>query len=154
MENLEKLNPRQVMSIYVANLRALASVHQYNHWSVNNKNFYGNHLLLERLYDKVNKLVDEAAEKCIGLFGGLDNINYCLIAKKYDVKPGESSEKYIKSSLMAEEDFQKLAKEIYEHLRDHTDALTLGLDDMIMSHASDLEVHVYLLKQTLSSEKE
>jgi len=145
-------SPVQLMSEYVDHLRALVMVHQNNHWETSGNNFYGNHLLFQRLYEGVLELADEAAEKTIGVFDTIIQGDVSGIVKRYSVeKPAPSMvgpDAYIKSSLKAEDDFQTLARKVYLNLKDSS-SLTLGLDDMIMSHSSRSEVHTYLLKQSL-----
>jgi len=62
------LNQRVVANL-LAMLRALAWNYQTSHWQAVGENFYGDHLLFERLYGNVQKEIDSIAEKAIGLFG-------------------------------------------------------------------------------------
>lgn len=144
-------DPRKLMSAYVGFLRVLYLVHQNNHWEVSGSNAYGNHLLFERVYDGVEELLDEAAEKCIGVYGGLDSLNIDSIIDKFKVKDSSDPNAYVKSSLAAEKAFQALAEKTYQALKDSS-TLTLGVDDMIMSQYSKSEVHTYLLQQALKEE--
>jgi hypothetical protein len=91
-------------------------------------------------------MVDEAAEKAIGIYDKLLKGDVASIVNKYEVERTDDPDAYIKSSLEAEEDFQKLAEKVYHTLKEMS-TLTLGVDDMIMSHVSKSEVHSYLLKQ-------
>lgn len=131
-----------LMSEYVAHLRALYMVHQNAHWESKGSSFYGNHLLFQRLYTAVQELTDEAAEKCIGVYGELKHIDTQSIVDKYQDMD------FVEASLEAEKDFQALADATYKELKSGS-VLTLGVDDMIMSHVSKSEVHTYLLQQLL-----
>ena len=139
-------DPAKLMSMYVNHLRALYMVHQQNHWETSGNNAYGNHLLFQRLYEGVQEMVDEAAEKTIGVYDKLSKGDVTSIVKKYEVELTDDPDAYVKSSLDAEIDFQELAEKAYHALKE-TSTLTLGVDDMIMSHVSKSEVHSYLLKQ-------
>lgn len=141
-------DPAQIMSEYLDHLRAMYMVHQNNHWETNGNNYYGNHLLLQRIYEGVSELVDEAAEKIVGVYGKIHQGDVSEIVKKYQVELTEDPDAYIKSSLEAEKDFQQLAEKTYHTLKDSS-TLTLGVDDMIMSQVSKSEVHTYLLQQAL-----
>jgi len=141
-------DPAKLMSMYVDHLRALYMVHQQNHWETNGNNAYGNHLLFQRLYEGVEELVDEAAEKTIGVYDKLSKGDVTSIVKKYEVELTDDPDAYVKSSLDAERDFQQLAEKVYHTLKE-TSTLTLGVDDMIMSQVSKSEVHAYLLQQAL-----
>ena len=133
----------KILSMYVATLRALVLVHQQNHWATQH---YGDHLLFERLYDDVTGMVDDAAERVVGLCGSLlFQGTEAAIAKKFEPKDDKLIS-FVNSSLDAEKAFQEVAKSTYSTLKEK-DVLTLGLDDLIMSQASEGEVHLYLLQQ-------
>lgn len=139
-----------VAALYIATLKAIAQIHQHSHWTTRGDNFYGDHLLFERLYDSALENMDTAAEKSIGLFGSqvldyemqVNLLNKVLM--KYKNLEGSPAE----MSLAIEKDFLKLSKDAYNCF-DKEGKLTLGLDDMIMSIASQREESVYLLQQLL-----
>lgn len=140
----------KVGALYIASLKALALIHQHNHWTTKGVVFYSDHKLFERIYEDTLKNLDEAAEKFMGLFGD-PCLNYDLQAEllnrvllKYKNLEGSP----IQMSLAAEKDFLKFSKDAYNCFEEEGN-LTLGLDDMIMSIASKREEAVYLLQQTL-----
>lgn len=132
-----------LMSAYVAFLRALYLIHQEGHWKAKE---YGNHLLFQRLYEGIQESADEAAERVIGLFGDIPNQTELI----NEIKAKFTAENHIENSLRAEKGFLDLSKKTYNQLKDNN-AITLGLDDLIMSLASKSEVHVYLLQQALKT---
>lgn len=148
MEKVYKL-----ANLYVATLRAIYLIHQHNHWTTKGSTFYGDHLLFEKLYTGAGEDADTAAEKMVGLFGekGLDfeiQIEYMnKIVSKYSSLDGNP----LKMSLTIEKDFLKLSESFYDAMESEK-AMTLGLDDMIMSIASKHEEFCYHLQQTLNSE--
>ncbi len=137
---------------YVAFLRALYLLHQNHHWVSQGQNFYGNHLLFQRIYESTQTNVDSAAEKIIGVFGadnlGLQEQNN-LIKEFLDTY--QTSDSIIENSLKAEKDFLQFGEKFYTALKEN-DKMTLGLDDMIMSIANDRETSVYLLKQAMGKD--
>lgn len=140
----------KVAALYIATLKAMALIHQHNHWTVKGAPFYGDHLLLERLYDSTLEDLDLAAEKYVGLFGD-SVLSYDLqtdllnkVLSKYSKLEGSPLE----MSLAVEKDFIKFSKDAYNCFEEEG-KLSLGLDDMIMSIASNREESVYLLQQTL-----
>lgn len=140
----------QVAALYIATLKAIALIHQHNHWTTKGQYFYGDHLLFERLYKSTLEDLDLAAEKFIGLMGD-SYLNYDLqadllhkILLKYKNLEGSPAE----MSLNVEKDFLKFSKDAYNCFKQEG-KLTLGLDDMIMAIASQREESVYLLQQTL-----
>lgn len=140
----------KVAALYIATLKAMALIHQHNHWTTRGIAFYGDHLLLERLYDSTLEDLDLAAEKYVGLFGDAV-LSYDLqtellnkVLSKYSKLEGSPLE----MSLAVEKDFIKFSKDAYNCFEEEG-KLSLGLDDMIMSIASNREESVYLLQQTL-----
>jgi DNA-binding ferritin-like protein len=138
----------KIAGLYVATLKALALIHQHNHWTTKGDAFYGDHLLFERLYNATLETLDLAAEKFIGLFGD-QAISYDLQADllhKVLLKYKNLEGSPVQLSLAAEKDFIKFSQVAYNGFEDE-DKLTLGLDDMLMSIASKHEEAVYLLQQ-------
>lgn len=140
----------KVAALYVATLKAMAQIHQHNHWLCKGDSFYGNHLLFKRLYDSTLEDLDKAAEKFIGVFGEecLDYNLQATLLNKVLCRYSELEGSCAKMSLAIEKEFIKFSKSAYECF-EKENTLTLGLDDMIMNIASNREESVYLLKQTL-----
>lgn len=139
---------------YVAFLRALYLLHQNHHWLTSGPNFYGNHLLFERIYKTAQEDADLAAEKLIGLFGQdhlviqshADLIKECL--EQYS-----DSKDLVRNSLLAEKGFLEFSKEFYDELKGSTkEKLSMGLEDMLFAIGSNHETSVYLLKQVLGDD--
>lgn len=145
----------KVGALYVATLKALALIHQHNHWTVKGGSFYGDHLLFERLYNSTLENLDLAAEKFIGVFGD-QCLSYDLQADllhKVQIKYSNLEGSPVQMSLEAEKDFLKFSKDAYNCFEEEG-KLTLGLDDMIMAIASKREEAVYLLRQSLDGKRE
>jgi DNA-binding ferritin-like protein len=142
---------KEICAKYVAFLRALYLLHQNHHWLTCGANFYGNHLLFERIYKVAQESADLAAEKFIGVFG-----HEALGVPVHGKLMHELLEKFdgnnlAKSSLDAEKEFLDFSKLIYDEL-EKQGKMSLGVDDMIMSIASNHEGNVYLLKQILGDD--
>jgi DNA-binding ferritin-like protein len=136
----------ELCGYYTAFLRCLYLQHQNAHWLTHGNDFYGNHLLFERIYKSAAENADLAAEKFIGLFG-LDTIDphsqaqmIGKILEKY------SSDKILENSLAMEQKFLSFSEKFYSVV-EKDGKMSLGLDDMIMHIASNREGAVYLLKQ-------
>src|SRR5574338_1361252 len=97
----------KVAALYVATLKAIALIHQHNHWTTKGLTFYGDHLLFERLYNSTLKDVDLAAEKFMGLMDDsvldYDTQNDLLhkVLSKYSKLEGSP----VEMSLAVEKDF-------------------------------------------------
>src|SRR5271165_2847716 len=150
MEKCEK-----TAALYVASLKAMSLIHQHNHWTTHGLTFYGDHLLFERLYKSTLENLDTAAEKFIGLFGSsyLDYDLQADLLHKVLLKYKDLEGSPAQLSLAVEKDFLKFSKDAYNSFEEE-DRLTLGLDDMLMSIASDRETSCYLLQQLLNGAKE
>jgi len=138
----------KLMNNYIAYIQAVYAIHQFSHWLCKSPQFYGNHLLFQRIYEAAGDRLDAAVEKTIGVFGN-DAINpndQMATLKKLVGK--YSSEDHLTNSLAIEEAFLSVAKETYEALKESND-ITLGLDDLIMAQCNEAETSVYLLKQAM-----
>lgn len=136
----------QVANLYIAMLRTIALVHHFNHWTAKGSNFYGDHLLFQRIYESALEDLDGAGEKFMGVLENcLDyDLQTTLIAKllnKY--KPNND---IVDQSLSIEKDFLKLNKEARACF-EKAGKLSLGLDDMLAAISSSREEAVYLLQQ-------
>ena len=146
MEKTASIKPADMASLYVAYLRALYQIHQNNHWKTKGDNFYGNHLLFQRLYEETQGMADGAAEKAMGVFGELDvrPETIAQITEKFNADNYKGDT--VQSSLNAEKGFQALSRQFYDTLEE-AGALSLGWDDAIMANANTSESHIYLLQQ-------
>jgi DNA-binding ferritin-like protein len=143
----------KIGALYIASLKALALIHQHNHWTAKGVAFYSDHLLFERLYNDTLKNLDLAAEKFQGLFKDqcLDYDMQADMLHKVLVKYKNLEGSPIQMALEAERDFLKFSQDAYNCFEEEG-KLTLGLDDMIMSIASKREEVVYLLQQSLTDD--
>jgi DNA-binding ferritin-like protein len=141
---------QELSCFYISLLRTIAIVHQSHHWLARGDNFYGNHLLFDRIYKTAAEDSDLAAEKFIGLFGNSAlnlNLQAKIMGKLLEEYTGED---LIKVSMDIENRFLKFSENIYKEIK-NDGKLSLGLDDMLMSIASNREGAVYLLGQVLNS---
>lgn len=131
---------------YLALTRLLAIVFQHSHWKCKGTNFYGNHLLLQRIYGDAAVLVDGVAEKLIGVWGNdaLQHSNQLsIMASAFEAFSGDDP---MENALGVTELFLEFSDDMYNRLKEMNE-LTLGVDDMIMANASKVEEFAYLLKQ-------
>jgi DNA-binding ferritin-like protein len=147
-QNMEKCE--KTAALFVASLKAISLIHQHSHWTSRGIAFYSDHQLFERLYQSALEDLDEAAEKFIGLFGDayLDYDLQADLLHKVLLKYKNLEGSPVEMSLGATKDFLKFCKDAYNCFEEEGN-LTLGLDDMIMSIASNHETSVYLLQQVL-----
>jgi len=58
--------PMAELGAVVSLLRAASIVHQSHHWQTRGGNFYGDHLLFDRIYNESLPLIDSVAERAVG----------------------------------------------------------------------------------------
>jgi DNA-binding ferritin-like protein len=140
----------KIAALYVATLKAMTLILQHCHWTSRGDAFYGDHLLFERLYNKAQENLDLAAEKFVGLFSS-KVLSYDLqtdllkgVLDKYSDLEGSPAQ----MALATQKDFLKFSQQAYDTF-EKEQQLTLGLDDSIMTIASDREEAAYLLQQLL-----
>lgn len=136
----------ELTNLYVAYLRAIYLTHQNSHWVSKGKEFYGNHLMFERIYKSSSEDADAAAEKMIGVFGddALDpKLQSQFISKLLEKVSGEDP---VETSLNVEKQFLEFSTKFYNTIKSEG-KMTQGLDDMILTIANNREGACYLLGQ-------
>ena len=148
MERIEEIS-----ALYVAMLQSIYLTHKRSHWRSAGENFYGKHLLLDRIAKTAEDDADLAAEKLIGHFGSevVDHdMQSQFIGRTLKLF---SDEEPIRASLEAENKFLTYSKKFMEIL-EKEGKLTPGLSNCIEQIADNREGAVYLLQQSLKNQKE
>lgn len=126
-------------------LQALSWCYRHQHWTAKGDPYYGDHLLYQRLYESVDEEIDALAEKIQGSLEDLDVLNQARVMLSI-VESTPNTGNPSKDMLVAELAFQKLIRKVYEHMKTNN-TLSLGMDDFLMSMASEHETNMYLLRQ-------
>ena len=147
-------NPLQPMSHLLAFMQALALVHQTHHWQSRGGHFYGDHLLFGRLYEDSGPLIDQVAEKSVGV-GSVDlvaayhqveeigRLVQAIYGNPTDAPPPQT---LVEVSLRAETAFLKFIADVLAML-ERDGGLTHGISNLLEGVADKHEEFVYLLKQ-------
>jgi DNA-binding ferritin-like protein len=146
--------PLSELAAILAFLRAEAMVHQSHHWQTRGTTFYGDHLLYDRLYDDVQKLIDRVAERAVGaghhiLAHPLMHSYHAavLVRVMYEGAPLDPSPSdYALLSLRMVHRFLAFEKMVYAIL-DERGQLSHGTDNLLQEIADKHEEHIYVLKQ-------
>lgn len=136
---------QKIISLYVAFLKGLYLIHQNCHWKSEGNDYYGNHLMFQRLYEGTQEDLDEAAEKTIGIYEILSDMPDVVKALTIKFSPENYENNCVQAGVDAEKMFLKLSEIVYNKLKESK--ITLGVDDMLMSIANKHETHLYLLQQ-------
>lgn len=149
------------------------------HWRVRGSSFYGDHLLFQRLYSgdeggpDLDSQIDKLAEKMVAKYGPYsvqiyphkdDTFHHTSLISKIDYALEDSSGKFVdetykfvsdcpfRQAIQIEKSIQKVISYCYNELKKNN-SLSLGMDDFLMSLASERETAMYLLKQRVDSSK-
>lgn len=149
-----KRNPKNLRTAMVellALLQAAYLTYRADHWTVRGDDYYGNHLLLQRIYEQAEKHVDSIAERIVGYWGG-DAIDEQEQGRMIQEAMSDfSSGKPLEDSLLAAKTVREKLREVYDVMQ-AGEKQPLGLDDLLMSISSEKDEHVYLLQQALGVE--
>ena len=128
-------------------LRALAHIYQYMHWRSAGTNYYGDHLLYERLYNSVEGEIDPVAEKVLGITNDsksihpIEDMKYTSAIVTRFIKGEFNPESFAEIGLAAEKELIKLIEKMMSG--DQSD----GVENMLQGIADKHEGHLYLLQQ-------
>ncbi len=144
------------LAALLAFLRAINVVHQTHHWQARGPSSYQDHLMFERIYDATLKMVDQLAERAVGLGAPvlvnavIQGTHQLLIIKDlYNGAPVEPNpEQCVLISLKGALRFLVLLGLVRDLLAKKA-MLTPGLDNLLQGLADKSEEFVYLLKQRL-----
>ena len=134
---------------FLAITEALQMLQHSHHWQTKGENFYGDHLLYQRLYETILGEIDLIGEKLIGVSKEVGLTNYFKRVKAMEVflKAVTHSEKpYIMVSHDAELAYVRLGGELMDKLQ-QSGLLTRGLEQMLGNVLDKHEEHIYLLDQ-------
>ena len=155
----------------LVHLRALQWVYWTTHWQVSGDTFYGDHLLLNRLYagrgggPKINDQIDDLGERMVAYFGA-ESVNPALINRKvHEVLLWDHGEwMYMPTAPGLEEGtfgqlyslevrLQGAIRRAWEANQKSGTYMSLGLDDYLMSLANERDTAIYLLGRRLGGKK-
>ncbi len=144
-------NPTLDLQQILAALRALRWSYHTKHWMVSGGHFYGDHLLFERLYSgkpSLDDAADSLAEKMVAQLGpaSVSSRSIWPLAGDFLDRGMATSECPYQQSLAMEQEAQLLLARAHTSLKQRG-ALSLGMDDLLMSLANEREQAIYLLKQ-------
>lgn len=143
---------KETLASLLAHAQMSYAAYQMLHWKVAGKSFYGNHLMLQRLYEESQAYTDSLGERLLGLEGDDLDLSLADQATRVDVLmkkvAGDEDAAVIDTALKVATALHKQLAKAYDTIKAQ-DMMTLGLDDLIMATSSKVEEHMYLLQQAL-----
>lgn len=143
------------LAAFLAVTEALQMLEHSHHWQTKGENFYGDHLLYQRLYEAVLAEIDLIGEKLIGVSkeAGLTNYFKRVRAMEMFLKAVTHSEKpYAVVTHDAELTYVRLGEELMDKLQ-QSGLLTRGLEQMLGNILDKHEEHIYLLDQRVKQSR-
>lgn len=145
----------QSFALLLAHTRALADLAQSFHWRTTGGNYYGDHLLFERIYNETYEQIDGIAEKGIGTTGNdriVDPIAQVSVIHSMldrmtskDVQPQQFPAVLMKA-VNAQISMISMSLKVMEHAGELSD----GIDNLFQGLADLHEGHVYLLQRRIA----
>ncbi len=149
----------------LAHLRALQWLYWTTHWTSKGPNFYGDHLLLQRLYEgkdggpNINEEIDALGERMVAYLGP-EYVNPLAINDKVqsalrnataasDPTGSTLNVDPLKVLSMLERRLQGSIKKAWKANSAHEASFSLGVDDFLMGLAKERDTAIYLLQQRL-----
>jgi DNA-binding ferritin-like protein len=147
------------LAALLACMRAVNLVHQTHHWQTRGPQFYGDHLMFERLYNETLEMIDTLAERTVGsgtpslVNPVIQSTHVLLIIKSlYNGAPMEATpDQCALLSLKGVLRSLVLLQLVYGVL-EKKQMLSHGTDNMLQGIADKQEDFVYLLKQRVGGD--
>lgn len=140
-----------LMSTILSFAEALEEMYEHMHWRASGPNYYGDHLLYERLYEDIDDEVDLLAEKAVGIFGSdtigpNKTVEETAHITKNLISDDASSDEFPNLAIDAEKKFIKVVSEALKVMSEDDEA-TDGIDNLLQGVVDKHEEHLYLLQQ-------
>ena len=138
---------------FLAVTEGLQMLHHSHHWQTKGENFYGDHLLFQRLYEAILAEIDLIGEKLIGVSQDVSLTNYFKRVKAMEMylkAVTHSDQPYVVVSHDAELAYVRMGGELMDKL-EQAGLLTRGLEQMLGNILDKHEVHIYLLEQRVKA---
>jgi len=145
------------LGVFIDLLRALSMLHHTHHWQTKGSQFYGDHLLYQRLYELADGQIDMVGEKAVGLGSpelvdykhSLENMNRYLAAVESGDIMDAPALKMAKRSLLAEKSFITAGEKMMDQLKSKG-LLTRGVEQLLGTILDQHDGVLYLLTQIVS----
>jgi len=119
--------------------------YQSAHWQTRGTDFYGDHLLFQRIYEGLREEIDSLAEKIVGVYSS-EHVDFnrrlsCMVTLADFLDMQYIHKEYISTGLFLEHKILDLLQEADQS------TFSAGVKDMLAGIANTHESHVYLLQQ-------
>jgi DNA-binding ferritin-like protein len=129
-------------------LHAIKSMAWVAHWNARGPNFYGTHLMFQRIYENMDALIDDLGERYVAYSG--KTVDYTQFRQSQHSLP-TNCKGAAQTILATIRQAQVLSDSARNGLTGSTCASTAGLDDYLMALNNTLDGFSYLLIRYLGS---
>lgn len=151
-----RITTKHPLTALVSALRAVAHLHQSHHWQVRGSSFWGDHKLLDEVYQTAHDDIDRLAERSVGR-SGPDTVEVAELmagARRYlaemDTRPYTAdNEGMMRLSLAAERALLDVIEQAKQILQGQG-KLTGGTSNLLDGIADRHEQSVYFLQQRVT----
>jgi starvation-inducible DNA-binding protein len=152
-----ELSPQSISSMVsmLALLEAAFMVNLTSHWQTNGSQYYGDHILLQRIYEDSEDFIDSLAERIMGLGGAIPAPQFTNVTAQFVSKLAPQSYDDPDQIMAASLTTEKVVVDALTNLRanlETTGELTDGLDNLLQGISDKHEEFLYLLQQRMSNQ--
>lgn len=133
----------------LAALRAVHWSHWTSHWQAAGGPYYGDHLMLERLYNAVTEEIDTLAEKMVDMCGAASVDPVVQAHMMTRVLEAQQDADPIRRAYKVEMLLQSILATAFQRLEASRE-LSLGMNDFLAATANAHETALYLLNRRLN----
>lgn len=145
----------------LAHLRALQWLSWTSHWTAAGPSYYGDHQLLQRLYDgkgggpDINEEIDALGERMVAYFGPPSVSPEAIVGRVHQLtdQAVKSSADQFEALLSMEMQLQQAIRRAWKANQASGEHMSLGIDDLLMGLANEREGAIYLLRRRLGGRK-
>ena len=149
-QRLSNCSPKSETTVVLQNLLAALRgahwSHWTSHWQTIGPEFYGDHLLLQRLYEAIPLEIDNLAEKLVGYYGADAVEPICQAHIMIEFLKFQEEKDPLVRALHVEEFLLAFFNDVFKLLESQNE-LSLGMNDFLAGIANSHETFVYLLRQ-------
>jgi DNA-binding ferritin-like protein len=155
------MNEVELYQDILAHLRALQWVSWTSHWTASGPSYYGDHQLLQRLYEgkgggpNINEEIDGLGERMVAYFGPPSVNPEAIVGRVHQLtgQAVQSSADQFEALLTMEMQLQHAIQRAWKANQASGEHMSLGIDDMLMGLANEREAAIYLLQRRLGGRK-
>jgi len=139
----------QPLSELLALIRSSQLISQTCHWTISGPQFYGDHQLLQRIYEGMNNQIDGLGEKIVNNGGSVCPCDQSKLISQFVIQFNDSQSDCMNICLGIETAIIDKISLVRQQLESNQ-KLSDALDNFLQGLADEHDVFIYLLKQRIT----